>query len=84
MGSQAAFRETDSDLLHGHSRTGESGARPRGLGVRVRGGGARAWLAAAEASLLRSLVSQIMALVEPEDFEDRPEDDVIFGALEKA
>jgi len=38
----------------------------------VRGGGARAWLAAAEASLLRSLVSQIMALVEPEDFEDRP------------
>ena len=39
----------------------------------VRGGGARAWLAAAEASLLRSLVSQIMALVEPEDFEDRPE-----------
>src|SRR5260370_18873476 len=39
----------------------------------VRGGGARAWLAAAEACLLRSLVSQIMALVEPEDFEDRPE-----------
>jgi len=32
----------------------------------VRGGGARAWLAAAEASLLRSLVGQIMALVEPE------------------
>jgi hypothetical protein len=31
----------------------------------VRGGGARAWLADAEASLLRSLVSQIMALVEP-------------------
>ena len=31
----------------------------------VRGGGARAWLAAAEASLLRSLVGQIMALVEP-------------------
>jgi hypothetical protein len=33
----------------------------------VRGGGARAWLAAAEASLLRSLVGQIMALVEPEE-----------------
>ena len=32
----------------------------------VRGGGVRAWLAAAEASLLRSLVGQIMALVEPE------------------
>ena len=32
----------------------------------VRGGGARAWLAAAEASLLRSLVGQIMSLVEPE------------------
>jgi hypothetical protein len=32
----------------------------------VRGGGARAWLAAAEASLLRNLVGQIMALVEPE------------------
>jgi len=31
----------------------------------VRGGGARAWLAAAEASLLRNLVSQIMTLVEP-------------------
>jgi Domain of unknown function (DUF2017) len=31
----------------------------------VRGGGARAWLAAAEASLLRSLVGQIMSLVEP-------------------
>ena len=30
----------------------------------VRGGGARAWLAAAEASLLRSLVGQIMSLVE--------------------
>src|SRR5919108_3959716 len=37
----------------------------------VRGGGARAWLAAAEASLLRSLVGQVMALVEPED-QDRP------------
>jgi len=33
----------------------------------VRGGGARAWLAAAEASLLRSLVGQVMALVEPEE-----------------
>jgi hypothetical protein len=33
----------------------------------VRGGGVRAWLAAAEASLLRSLVGQIMALVEPEE-----------------
>ena len=35
----------------------------------VRGGGARAWLAAAEASLLRSLVSQVMSLVEPDDLE---------------
>lgn len=33
----------------------------------VRGGGARAWLAAAEASLLRNLVGQIMAMVEPDD-----------------
>jgi len=32
----------------------------------VRGGGARAWLAAAEASLLRNLVGQVMTLVEPE------------------
>jgi hypothetical protein len=32
----------------------------------VRGGGARAWLAAAEASLLRNLVGQIMTLVQPE------------------
>ncbi len=31
----------------------------------VRGGGARAWLAAAEAALLRNLVGQIMALVDP-------------------
>ena len=38
----------------------------------VRGGGARAWLAAAEASLLRSLVGQIMALVEPEDLGEQP------------
>jgi|SRR5689334_15658417 len=36
----------------------------------VRGGGARAWLAAAEASLLRSLVGQIMALVEPQEPEE--------------
>ena len=35
----------------------------------VRGGGARAWLAAAEASLLRSLVGQVMSLVEPDDLE---------------
>src|ERR1700757_4934624 len=37
----------------------------------VRGGGVRAWLAPAEASLLRSLVGQVMALVEPEDSEAR-------------
>jgi hypothetical protein len=36
----------------------------------VRGGGVRAWLAAAEASLLRSLVGQVMTLIAPE----RPED----------
>jgi Domain of unknown function (DUF2017) len=36
----------------------------------VRGGGARAWLAAAEASLLRNLVGQIMTLVEPEQPEE--------------
>ncbi|HET9972216.1 MAG TPA: DUF2017 domain-containing protein [Streptosporangiaceae bacterium] len=36
----------------------------------VRGGGARAWLAAAEASLLRSLVGQIMALVDPKEPEE--------------
>ena len=36
----------------------------------VRGGGARAWLAAAEASLLRSLVGQVMSLVEPDDGDD--------------
>jgi hypothetical protein len=49
----------------------------------VRGGGTRAWLAAAEASLLRSLVSQVMSLVEPEDLE-RPEqaDDPELAALE--
>jgi hypothetical protein len=38
----------------------------------VRGGGARAWLAAAEASLLRNLVGQIMALLEPEPDDDAP------------
>src|SRR2546429_6491023 len=38
----------------------------------VRGGGTRAWLAAAEASLLRSLVGQVMSLVEPEDPADGP------------
>ena len=38
----------------------------------VRGGGARASLAAAEASLLRSLVGQIMSLVEPEASADDP------------
>ena len=41
----------------------------------VRGGGARAWLAAAEASLLRSLVGQIMSLVEPEGPADDRADD---------
>src|ERR1700760_4546195 len=35
----------------------------------VRGGGARVSLAAAEASLLRSLVGQVMSLVEPDDLE---------------
>jgi len=39
----------------------------------VRGGGARVSLAAAEASLLRSLVGQVMSLVEPEDPADGPE-----------
>ena len=52
----------------------------------VRGGGARAWLAAAEASLLRSLVGQIMALVEPEGSAVRtdpgPGDDSELAALE--
>jgi hypothetical protein len=41
----------------------------------VRGGGARVWLAAAEASLLRSLVGQIMSLVEPDDPADHRSDD---------
>jgi hypothetical protein len=35
----------------------------------TRGGGARAWLAASEASLLRSLVGQVMTLVVPEGSE---------------
>jgi len=49
----------------------------------VRGGGARAWLAAAEASLLRSLVGQVMALVEPDDLESpAPADDPELAALE--
>jgi len=49
----------------------------------LRGGGARAWLAAAEASLLGSLVGQVMALVEPEDYEDRAApDDAELAALE--
>ena len=42
----------------------------------VRGGGARASLAAAEASLLRSLVGQVMALVEPDDYDDEARDEV--------
>src|ERR1035441_1464749 len=46
----------------------------------VRGGGARAWLGAAEASLLRNLVGQIMTLVEPEAREPKdpkgPPDDL--------
>src|ERR1700758_5884808 len=49
----------------------------------VRGGGARAWLAAAEASLLRSLVGQVMSLVESEDLEGpEPGDDAELAALE--
>jgi hypothetical protein len=49
----------------------------------VRGGGARAWLAAAEASLLRSLVGQVMALVEPDDLESpAPPEDPELAALE--
>ncbi len=49
----------------------------------VRGGGARAWLAAAEASLLRSLVGQVMSLVEPEDIEGpAPGEDAELAALE--
>ena len=51
----------------------------------VRGGGARAWLAAAEASLLRSLVGQVMSLVEPDDLEAAgpgPGEDAELAALE--
>ena len=52
----------------------------------VRGGGARAWLAAAEASLLRSLVGQIMSLVESEgpadNRRDRSSQDDDLAALE--
>jgi Domain of unknown function (DUF2017) len=50
----------------------------------VRGGGVRAWLAAAEASLLRSLVGQIMSMVEPEGFDgqEEPGDDDELAALE--
>jgi hypothetical protein len=49
----------------------------------VRGGGTRAWLAAAEASLLRSLVSQVMSLVEPEDLEGPGQsEDAELAALE--
>ncbi len=47
----------------------------------IRGGGARAWLAAAEASLLRNLVGQVMDLVEPEDGGDTDLDDEL-AALE--
>jgi len=39
---------------------------------RTRGGGARAWLAASEASLLRSLVGQVMTLIAPEGPEPPP------------
>ena len=53
----------------------------------VRGGGARVSLAAAEASLLRSLVGQVMSLVEPEDGTDgtegpKPGEDAELAALE--
>src|SRR6266516_768989 len=49
----------------------------------VRGGGTRAWLAAAEASLLRSLVGQVMSLVEPEDGTDgtEPGEDPVLARL---
>jgi hypothetical protein len=39
----------------------------------TRGGGARAWLAASEASLLRSLVGQVMTLVAAESAETVPD-----------
>ena len=53
----------------------------------VRGGGARVSLAAAEASLLRSLVGQVMSLVEPDDLEGpgqgpNPGEDAELAALE--
>ncbi len=48
----------------------------------VRGGGARAWLAAAEASLLRSLVGQVMSLVEPDGPEDKEQADDEVAMLE--
>jgi Domain of unknown function (DUF2017) len=48
----------------------------------VRGGGARARLAAAEASLLRSLVGQVMSLVEPDGHDDPPEPDDELAVLE--
>ena len=51
----------------------------------VRGGGTRVSLAAAEASLLRSLVGQVMSLVEPDDLEGPgpgPGDDAELAALE--
>ena len=48
----------------------------------VRGGGARAWLAAAEASLLRSLVGQIITLVESEDPAEFDGQDAELAALE--
>ena len=48
----------------------------------VRGGGARARLAAAEASLLRSLVGQVMSLVEPDDLgAPEPGEDAELAAL---
>jgi Domain of unknown function (DUF2017) len=51
----------------------------------TRGGGARAWLAAAEASLLRSLVAQIIALVTPDGppaAGDQPDDLLDWNALD--
>jgi hypothetical protein len=55
----------------------------------VRGGGARVSLVAAEASLLRSLVGQVMSLVEPDDLEGpgpgpgpEPGEDAELAALE--
>ena len=47
----------------------------------VRGGGVRAWLAANEASLLRSLVGQVMALVAPEDAGDAGPQDPLEALL---